>query len=421
MAAARTKKLKSSLKAVVPIIPFANKIPWLMSQADLVRYVVKNCRNRSSVDEIDRKVIYPVLKRFESICPEQSGLKNLASILALIFAEYQAGISCGHNKRLLSQLGGFPSGQLCFEAWIFASKCLCYRGFFLAAKICREKGMQDFPKIPVSDGALHKLSAIQFEKQIIAACVSEPFSDEKRGLGGRSKDPAGFVNKVRARVAIDSDALFRSYVSSHEAIAVVGPSAIASSGEQIEAHDCVVRLNAKKSGCLDPVYFGSKTDISYFNGEHGRNLKARQQVMPDIKWACFKVKSHHEWHKKKPGVVNGRQFTQFDDLFFTGSLNLGPAVLLDLLGYRENPLNIFNFDLMLTVERSKNYHPRSYTNVNDVEDHMRASFATHDPCLNFFVMKYLWLCGYVKVDRRLEDILSSTIERYLMDLERVFK
>ena len=88
--------------------------------------------------------------------------------------------------------------------------------------------------------------------------------------------------------------------------------------------------------------------------------------------------------------LNFRYTYNFKKLLFRGNVNLIPNTILDLFfsNSKHKSINIVKSDLMITVNRSKNYYPNIWNRETRMKEIFLESAAiSHDPITQYRLLK----------------------------------
>jgi len=155
--------------------------------------------------------------------------------------------------------------------------------------------------------------------------------------------------------------LFRKLIEGRR-VAVVGPAPTGElTGEEIDAHDIVVRINYRGADRLgDPAEFGTRTDVSYYNGQDSRYMhdKKDYEFLGDLQACAFKSFSH-KFQLQQQSKGAAREIVQ-PRLLFNGAALQGLNAVYDLLHFAPEELKLFKNNLFLSTnpydEKYREYH-----------------------------------------------------------------
>ena len=97
-------------------------------------------------------------------------------------------------------------------------------------------------------------------------------------------------------------------------------------------------------------------------------------------------------------------------------LNAGPNAIVDLLRFGPGNIKVFNTDMMLSSGRFAGYKPEGDKPI----DYTRSFIKTHDPILQYQIMRRLWSVGYVEGDLRFEFVMKMGVREYLEELQKAY-
>jgi len=236
-------------------------------------------------------------------------------------------------------------------------------------------------------------------------------------------------SKVRRKNLARHESLDFADLINGKRVALVGPADTTSEqGDEIDSFDLVVRCNLiTENFSWDIKRKGRRSDVSYLSVAHGEAYLKHFPKLPwDLKWLCFKGDYHvanagDPLRSEKERLVRSRSFSTLNPILFIGHANGVPNIACDLLYFNPYELKIFGADMMLTKERHMGYH--SYFDqekLDDVTAFRYASAKAHDPGSNFSIMKMISKDPRIKLDRRLEEVLSLDVDEYYNELQRIY-
>ena len=125
-------------------------------------------------------------------------------------------------------------------------------------------------------------------------------------------------------------------------IALVGPGFTDSNlGKEIDSHDVVVRINIKGDSNLpNKITHGSRTHVLYLNGRWSREFKV-DNYKNLISDSCYVVFRNKIWSTK---MNHSHTLVPLDFIELSGSLLMQPRILVDLLRFNPEVINIYNSD-----------------------------------------------------------------------------
>ena len=224
------------------------------------------------------------------------------------------------------------------------------------------------------------------------------------------------IKRKNNKKIIKDEYLDRNYLEiiKGKSVAIVGPSQNdLTNGKEIDTFDVIVRFNYKGEN-KSPKKYGSRTDISYFNGANTRDLEKNigKYLLQDLKALVFKVS--FKGNKFNCKCVR-RMLLPLEHCMLDNSPNALPNMLADLLLYQPQKIKVFSIDMQLSSKRDMSYGV------------MGASFwdryypiAGHDPYSQYKFIEYLYNNNFISVDSKLKAILDLGIVEYMKKLQEVY-
>jgi hypothetical protein len=360
------------------------------------------------------------------------GLLSFWQALVGMGADRQATLSREHLARLERQAAGLQPELLPPAGWLDLSRLCIAIGLFQPARVLREAGLG---RMLMDVG--HRSATLE---QLTACCYAslerDDYESSMRFLnrmelaGCQDKwllQAAWFVKllsgeRIRevsgpGRFRTREDEEFGRFVRDQQ-IAVVGP--VASNvvqGEEIDRHDVIVKFGYRGgSGGREPETQGRRLDISYYNNTQAEQLakSAYDKVLSEIRWGvCNNRKGRCHFPADYPGL---RQVASLQWLMTDTHLNAGPNAILDLLRFGPGNIKVFNTDMMLSSGRFAGYKPEGDKPI----DYTRSFIKTHDPILQYQIMRRLWSVGYIEGDVRFESVMKMGVREYLEELQKAY-
>lgn len=228
--------------------------------------------------------------------------------------------------------------------------------------------------------------------------------------GTQDRDSSGFV-----AAASPVDVAFGDFVKGKR-IALVGPVASKEQqGATIDGHEVVVKFGYRGGDKgRDPATQGGRLDVSYYNNTQAQLLTQTDydEVFSSIRWAvCNNRKGRSLFPADYPGL---RQLTSFQWMLADTHFNAGPNAILDMLRFSPASIRVFNTDLMLSSGRFAGYRPAGAKPV----DYTRSFIKTHDPILQYRIMRRLWETGYISGDDRFNEVMEMGDKCYIEQLQQ---
>ena len=224
------------------------------------------------------------------------------------------------------------------------------------------------------------------------------------------------IKRKNNKKIIKDEYLDRNYLEiiKGKSVAIVGPSQNdLTNGKEIDTFDVIVRFNYKGEN-KSPKKYGSRTDISYFNGANTRDLEKNigKYLLQDLKALVFKVPFKGDKFNCK---CVRRMLLPLEHCMLDNSPNALPNMLADLLLYQPQKIKVFSIDMQLSSKRDMSYGL------------MIASFwdtyyprAGHDLYSQYKFIEYLYTNNFISVDSKLKEILDVGIVEYMKELQEVY-
>jgi len=224
------------------------------------------------------------------------------------------------------------------------------------------------------------------------------------------------ILKASNKKIINDEYLDRNYLEiiKGKRIAIVGPSpSNLMNGKEIDAFDVIVRFNYKGEN-LSTNYYGSRTDISYFNGANSRDVQKNYTGLDiaGLKAAVYKIPVEENL---LIGKCNRRMPLPIENFMLDNSPYALQNVVADLLLYNPLEIKVFSIDMFLTNNRDISYGvmDKSYW------DNFYPK-AGHDPYSNYLFIEYLYNNNFISVDSKLKRILDMEISEYMEELQNTY-
>ncbi|WP_328190377.1 hypothetical protein [Marinobacter sp. OP 3.4] len=336
-----------------------------------------------------------------------------------------------HLEDLQSRARELNPEALPSMAWLDLFRLCIGIGFFESARILREKALDR--ALIDAGGATAGLG------QVTLACYAEierERFDEARsmlermaslGCAQRRLEQARWYVSLMSGGPIDPDAA-RVWVSSADLafgdtiagkrVALVGPVATeADHGSEIDQHDLVVKFGYRGGNQgRDPRTQGERIDISYYNNTQARALSRSdyEAVISTLRWGVCNNRKGSSFFPDT--VPNLRLLTSLQWFLPDTHLNAGPNAVIDMLRFGPGEIRIFNTDMMLSAGRFAGYRQPN----DKPTDYTRSFIKTHDPILQYQIMRRLWKCGYIKGDDRFEEVMAMGLSGYLEELQKAY-
>jgi hypothetical protein len=347
-------------------------------------------------------------------------------------ASRRSSLQSDDLQNLEKKAEGLPYSLVSGMCWLDLFRLCIGIGFFQLARILRNKGLDRVR----TDGAARGATL----EQVTVACYADVEAEDFAGararlgrmealgcLGGRlvqadwfitlMASPSDSIGRGMDKPLPEKDHDFGTLVHGQR-IALVGPApSKVSQGAEIDEHDVIVKFGYRGGDKgRDPDIQGARLDVSYYNNSQAKLLAESNyhEVLSSIRWAVFnnrKGRSH--FPEDYPGI---RLVASLQWLLPDTHLNAGPNALLDLLRFGPSGIKVFNTDMMLSSGRFAGYVPDGAGAI----DHTRAFIKTHDPILQYQLMRRLWVCGHIAGDVRFEEVMEMGLDGYLKELQKAY-
>ena len=225
----------------------------------------------------------------------------------------------------------------------------------------------------------------------------------------------------------DLDNRYLGYIEG-QSVAIVGPAVVGlKNAAEIDSFDRVLRFNYREKGLgLDPIYNGTKVDISCFNNNQAKHLaeNLEDSFDVDLDWILVKRETpynqmNHAFGDKKYSI---RKILLHNDLLFFGQLHGVPNCAIDLLRFSTKAIMIFNADLTLTKKYHENYDADEYEKKGKLEklNAYAQSNAMHDLIAQFNILKLLWNRDKISGDSRFNEVMALDLETYIKQIDHLY-
>ena len=82
--------------------------------------------------------------------------------------------------------------------------------------------------------------------------------------------------------------------------------------------------------------------------------------------------------------------------------------------------SVERFDLLLSKNRVFGYFP-NVKNNDDLNLKLVKNLASHDPIINFVILRIFWKKGLIKGDDDFENVMKMEIEDYMKNLQKNYR
>lgn len=202
---------------------------------------------------------------------------------------------------------------------------------------------------------------------------------------------------------------------SGKSVAIVGPApSQEKQGQVIDSFDNIVRLRFLQNDPNTAPLAGRKTTIIN-NSLAFSNLMGDNLIDDDNIYVTYQSaipKSNRARHSRTLFELENNLLTMPHAV---------PRILIDLLAFSPSKIKIFNTTLLLSI-KGKSYSANYKQKISAIikpqnipsADKIRISAFYHDPIVNFIIIKCLYLQGCFEADTVLSEIITMSIENYLV-------
>lgn len=160
-------------------------------------------------------------------------------------------------------------------------------------------------------------------------------------------------------------------------------------------------------------------NIIYLNGTasaenyHNRNYIAEKKT---LSWIVFINETLFKLYNYEKKFIQTRYADNTTAVLFNSftELNLLQKVLLDLFLYKPYNINLFNFDLKITLNSEIGY---GIYNTAKKQKKIKLTF-NHNQIVMFDFIKFFYESGKINLDNRLSDIINQGKNKYLVKIEK---
>jgi hypothetical protein len=215
------------------------------------------------------------------------------------------------------------------------------------------------------------------------------------------------------------DAAFKRFISGRS-IAVVGPARpLEDNGAEIDSFDVVVRTNYRPGSNHPEEFYGSRTDVSYYN--HQRISTILEQVTAasrGLEWVVLKG-SWDESTVRNAGAGSRGVRTLFaaNTLFFNAFPMAMQNVLHDLIRFSPKSIKLFSTSFYSSADAygSKNYRTLPFK-IGTTSSDLRF----HEPFSNYSFIINLHRAGLCALDTVTTSALALGRERYAESIDDIY-
>lgn len=176
-------------------------------------------------------------------------------------------------------------------------------------------------------------------------------------------------------------------------------------------------------------YFNEKKNINNFNYsisylslEQCIYYIGKRKLSKNVKFYITRNEYSKNLLKKTYNRKGIRKTYNFKSLLFRGNLNLMPNLILDILmsPSKVKEIFIFNSDLMLTSQRSKNYYPKIWGREKRMEEIFQSKMVRHDPITQYLFLEKLLNHKLINGDQIFKKIFKRGLNDYLNQIEKIY-
>jgi hypothetical protein len=368
---------------------------------------------------------------------------NLVEAIAQTWHQDDDDVTDGYAQQLLDATSSLSAYDLPPGRWLSIYDACFATGLLGALPLLRERALKsafiEAHKHPKRKAALRAafsaaIEQSQFDEARKFLEQLERIVENREDLqklrlyylitSGQRDEANDLARKVTAH-QLNADR-FRDLVQG-KTIAVVGPAPDGqSTSDEIDSHDLVVRINYRgRDRMPDPIEFGSRIDISYYNGQDSRHLADTGQTsfFSELRFAAFKsIRHEFQTFLEYNGVA--RQLFPPVNLF-NGTPLQGQNLIYDLLHFNPARIKLFKSNLFMDHRPyDPNYrdYQRNALGVihGKLSNERLGSFATHDLLSQRALLRTLIANGLIYTDKTLTEVLNLGDEDYLNAIKRIY-
>lgn len=219
--------------------------------------------------------------------------------------------------------------------------------------------------------------------------------------------------------------------SAGASVTVIGPGPVGELGPFFNSNSpiCRVVMPGVTNWSNDDIVDGRVT-FGYLNGHSTEWLTRLSQEERDSIVRSFeglRIKKMTEWEHAYSSV---RQVRRMHDLFLTGSPNMVPTIIMDLLTEGTEHVYVTGTSFFVGAEPYRPSERREFYEVSKVSDSFGAinngtfercySHSSHDQIVNRGIIRLLYDAGYVSGDSLFVSALLMSDAEYLLELENSY-
>lgn len=199
-------------------------------------------------------------------------------------------------------------------------------------------------------------------------------------------------------------------------VAIVGPLTDENKFvNEINSFDIVVKINVIDLKMLKNSKI--RTEIIYNTNPVMQKFATRYHgCIIDTPLAIICKDSH--FYNNLKGQALFRSMPNLNAFTFNGGLNMLQRVIIDLTRFDPSQIKVFGSDLYASLDYSKNYQAGVH---KDKYKYYANQLVQHDLISQFIVMKHLHRFNCFIGDKRLEDIITLSLDEYLIRMQHIYR
>lgn len=366
------------------------------------------------------------IKRMPQLLGKKFSYDTQMDLVKLFCLNYRGDTGDVYESLYCSIIDKFEkveSKKYSVDRWRTLTCFFISNGMFRLADICRVKGEENLLNrkycwgdewrkaiVYIQNRQFDKASS--FIKKVEENCIFNKFFSEEiytlklyyQLLMGETIDKKDYTDREKE---------FLEIVQQKE-ILIIGPAPL-NNGISFGKRDYVVIRNnehrERETEYLDEL----RTDISYYNGA------ALKWVLKNRQWDFFEqfkyvvLKHRCDW---KDGFQRVRKTLEMDEIFFVGSMNVLPIMVMDLWQFSIKSIYICGNNLYLS---KKPYH-KNYIGA-DVRKKKYADwngFSVHNMFSQLLFLKNAYISGRIIPDEELKRVIELPTWEYAKKMEEIY-
>lgn len=204
-----------------------------------------------------------------------------------------------------------------------------------------------------------------------------------------------------------------------KSVAIVGSASTAQpQGAEIDNFDIVSRMNFPVDNSENVLYLGKRTDVIYKSTSIIRNVDNNQSSQNSgifYNYLSIIPLLNNE--------NNARTIQELGNNLLTMP-HSAPRSLIDLITFSPRKIKVFNCTLYANINKASTYDEKyrekisnlNIKNLSFTQQGKLISNFSHDFCLNFLLMKCMYLENLYEADDKLKEVLEMSLENYINNL-----